>query len=85
MSGEQDPRRSVHAALAANLAIFVAKGVAAALSGSAAMLAESLHSLADTGNQALLLLGMRRAASPPTRSIRSGTGRSGSSGRSWSR
>jgi cation diffusion facilitator family transporter len=64
MSGEQDPRRSVHAALAANLAIFLAKGVAAALSGSAAMLAESLHSLADTGNQALLLLGMRRAAKP---------------------
>jgi cation diffusion facilitator family transporter len=64
VSGEQDPRRSVYAALAADLAIFVAKAIAAALSGSVAMLAESLHSLADTGNQALLLLGLRRAARP---------------------
>src|SRR5215217_6056252 len=61
---ERDPRRSVLAALAANTAIAVAKFVAALVSGSSSMLAEALHSLADTGNQALLLLGMKRAERP---------------------
>ena len=65
MAGDQNPRRSVYAALAANLAIFVAKSAAAVISGSSAMLAEAIHSLADTGNQALLLLGLRRAEKPP--------------------
>jgi cation diffusion facilitator family transporter len=55
----------VLAALAANTGIAIAKFVAAAISGSAAMLAEALHSVADTGNQALLLLGMKRAQAPP--------------------
>ena len=53
------------AALAANTGIAIAKIAAAIVSGSAAMLAESLHSVADTGNQALLLLGMKRAKAPP--------------------
>jgi cation diffusion facilitator family transporter len=48
----------VTAALLGNLGIAVAKFVAAYLSGSAAILAEGVHSLADTGNQGLLLLGM---------------------------
>src|SRR4051794_38367038 len=64
MAEGQDPKKSVYAALGANSAIAVAKGVAAVISGSSAMLAEALHSLADTGNQALLLLGMKRAEKP---------------------
>ncbi len=56
--GSGDPRKVVIAALAGNAAIAVAKAIAAFLSGSAAMLAEAVHSLADTANQAMLLLGM---------------------------
>lgn len=65
MAEANDPKKSVYAALAANGGIAVAKAVAAVISGSSAMLAEALHSVADTGNQALLLLGIRRADRPP--------------------
>ena len=77
---DQNPRRSVLAALVANTAIAIAKVAAAVISGSSAMLAEALHSVADTGNQALLLLGLKRSERPRTRSTRSGTGRRASSG-----
>ena len=53
--------RAIFAALAANIGIAIVKFVAAAISGSAAMLAEGVHSLADSVNQLLLLLGGRRA------------------------
>jgi cation diffusion facilitator family transporter len=64
MSGHSsgDPRKVVMAALGANAVIALAKFIAAFLSGSAAMLAEGVHSVADTSNQALLLLGMGLAA-----------------------
>jgi cation diffusion facilitator family transporter len=59
--------RAVVAALLANLGIAVTKFVAFALTGYSSMLAEAIHSVADSGNQALLLLGgrrSRRAATP---------------------
>ena len=67
MAGGGDSTRAILFALGANFAIAVAKGVAAFITGSSAMLAETVHSLADCGNQGLLLLGMRqakRASSP---------------------
>jgi cation diffusion facilitator family transporter len=64
MSGHADSTRAIFFALGANFAITVAKGVAAFYSGSGAMLAETVHSLADCGNQALLLLGMKQAKRP---------------------
>src|SRR5262249_51013480 len=52
--------KAVIAALAANLGIALAKFVGFALTGAASMLAEAVHSCADSGNQALLLLGLSR-------------------------
>lgn len=53
-------------ALTANAGIALSKGVAAAYTGSSAMLAEAVHSSADCANQLLLLLGLRQAERPPT-------------------
>jgi cation diffusion facilitator family transporter len=66
MAGGGDSTRAIFFALGANFAIAVAKGVAAFFTGSSAMLAETVHSLADCGNQLLLLLGMRQAKQPPS-------------------
>ena len=57
-------RLVVYAALLGNLAVAVVKFIAAAVTGSSAMLSEGVHSLVDTGNEVLLLFGMRRAARP---------------------
>ncbi len=54
----------IYAALAGNTAIAIMKIMAAIYTGSSAMLSESIHSIVDTGNQGLLLYGMRRAARP---------------------
>jgi cation diffusion facilitator family transporter len=58
-------KRVVLAALAGNAGIAVAKFVAASLSGSTAMLTEAIHSLVDTGDQILLLVGQKRSEKPP--------------------
>jgi cation diffusion facilitator family transporter len=56
---------SIFAALAANTTIAIAKGVAAALTGSAALFAETLHTVADAGNEVLLYIAIRRSERPP--------------------
>ncbi len=53
------------AALIGNSLISITKFVAASITGSSAMMSEGIHSLVDTGNQILLLYGMKRAAKPP--------------------
>ena len=61
--------------LAVNAVIAASKGVAAAITGSGAMLAETLHSFADCGNQLLLLKGVRATRRPPDRAHPLGYGR----------
>ncbi|HSV66111.1 MAG TPA: cation diffusion facilitator family transporter [Mycobacteriales bacterium] len=67
--------RAIVAALAANLGIAVSKFVAFLLTGSSSMLAESVHSAADSGNQGLLLVGQRRARREATEEHPFGYGR----------
>ncbi len=68
-------RMTVYAALGANLLIALTKFIAAAWTGSSAMLSEGIHSLVDTTNQVLLLYGQHRAARPPDRDHPLGHGR----------
>ena len=63
-SARDESLGSVLAALAANSAIAVAKGSAAALTGSPALLAETLHTVADAGNEVLLYVAIRRSRHP---------------------
>jgi cation diffusion facilitator family transporter len=72
---QEGSRRAVIAAFLANLGIAIAKFIAFALTGSASLLAEAIHSVADTGNQSLLFLGGRRAQKRPTRLHPFGFGR----------
>ncbi|HEV7862721.1 MAG TPA: cation diffusion facilitator family transporter [Acidimicrobiia bacterium] len=73
--GDDGSARAIVAAFLANLGIALAKFMAFAVTGAASMLAEGVHSVADTGNQGLLFLGGRRARKPPTRQHPFGFGR----------
>jgi cation diffusion facilitator family transporter len=75
MSGNANSLRAILLALGANFAIFATKLFAAIITGSGAMLAEAVHSLADCGNQGLLLLGMRQAKRPASDEYPLGWGR----------
>jgi cation diffusion facilitator family transporter len=75
MAGHGGNRRAIIAALAANLGIALSKLVGFLVTGSASMLAEAIHSTADSGNQCLLLLGGRRASRAADRSHPFGYGR----------
>jgi cation diffusion facilitator family transporter len=63
---QEGSRKAIAAAFLANLGIAIAKFAGFAVTGAASLLAEGLHSVADTGNQALLFLGGARAARRPT-------------------
>ncbi len=76
MSAKADSIRSILYALFANLSIAIAKGVAAFWTGSSAMLAEAIHSVADSCNQLLLLFGMKQSRRPPDKDYPLGYGKS---------
>ena len=63
-AGEHGTKRAIFAAFLANLGIALAKLAAFLITGSTSMMAESIHSVADTGNQGLLFLGGARARRP---------------------
>ncbi|HEY9771235.1 MAG TPA: cation diffusion facilitator family transporter [Coleofasciculaceae cyanobacterium] len=62
MSGSA--KKTIYVAMAANFAIAVTKFIAASITGSSAMLSEGIHSVVDTGNELLLLLGLRLSKKP---------------------
>ncbi|MDP8949402.1 MAG: cation transporter [Actinomycetota bacterium] len=81
---ERGTKRSVLAAFVANFLIAISKFVAGFISGSAAMLAEGAHSVADTVNQVFLLISLPLSRAPRIGSTPMVTERTVSSGRSWS-
>ncbi|HEX4781768.1 MAG TPA: cation diffusion facilitator family transporter [Usitatibacter sp.] len=68
-------RRVIYAGIAGNVLVTITKFAAAAVTHSAAMLSEAVHSLVDTFNDALMLYGLKRAERPPTKDNPLGHGR----------
>jgi cation diffusion facilitator family transporter len=75
VSSPDGSRTAILAAFAANLGIAIAKFVGFVFTGAASMLAEAIHSVADTGNQGLLMLGRARAKREPDAAHQFGYGR----------
>ena len=75
MAAKTSSKPAVYAALFGNLLVAITKAVAAAWTGSSAMLSESIHSFVDTINELLLLYGMHRSTRPPDRLHPLGHGR----------
>ncbi|MGD2119904.1 MAG: cation diffusion facilitator family transporter [Chromatiales bacterium] len=76
MSQKNDTTGAIWSAFAANAVVAAFKGAGAVYSGSGALLAEAVHSLADTGNQLLLLLGVRQSKRVPDEQHPLGYGKS---------
>ncbi len=68
-------KKVIYAALIGNGLIAITKFIAASITGSSAMLSEGIHSLVDTGNQVLLLNGLKRAQKPPDKDFPFGYGK----------
>lgn len=68
-------RKVIYAALVGNFLISITKFVAAGITGSSAMLSEGIHSVVDTGNQVLLLNGLKKAQKPPDKYFPFGYGK----------
>lgn len=68
-------KKVIIAALIGNSLIAITKFIAASMTGSSAMLSEGIHSLVDTGNQFLLLHGMKQAKKPPDEEFPYGHGK----------
>jgi cation diffusion facilitator family transporter len=68
-------KKIIFAALAGNALISITKFIASAITGSSAMMSEGIHSLVDTGNQALLLYGLKRAKRPADKDFPFGHGK----------
>lgn len=68
-------KKVIYAALAGNFLITITKFIAASITASSAMLSEGIHSIVDTGNQVLLLYGLRKAQKPPVENFPFGHGK----------
>ena len=68
-------KKVIYAALVGNMLVFITKIIAALFTGSSAMLSEAIHSAVDTGNQILLLYGLKRAKKPANKQFPFGHGK----------